>query len=115
MDHTTIINKLNELSYKGFKEAYLRQMENINYDSVSFEDRLYQLLDAQDLFLKNKRIDMAFKLSKIKDKQAAIDAIDFDLKRKLNKSQIHSLAALNFIHAQQNIIITGKTGTGYVK
>jgi len=112
MDHTTIINKLNELSYKGFKEAYLRQMEDINYDSVSFEDRLYQLLDAQDLFLKNKRIDMAFKLSKIKDKQAAIDAIDFDLKRKLNKSQIHSLAALNFIHAQQNIIITGKTGTG---
>lgn len=112
MNHTTIINKLNELSYKGFKEAYLRQMEDVNYDSISFEDRLYQLLDAQDLFLKNKRIDMAFKLSKIKDKQAAIDAIDFDLKRKLNKSQIHSLAALNFIHTQQNIIITGKTGTG---
>ncbi len=112
MDHTTIINKLNELSYKGFKEAYLRQIEDVNYDSVSFEDRLYQLLDAQDLFLKNKRIQMAFKLSKIKDKQAAIDAIDFDSKRKLNKSQIHSLAALNFIHAQQNIIITGKTGTG---
>lgn len=112
MDHTTIINKLNELSYKGFKEAYLRQIEDVNYDSVSFEDRLYQLLDAQDLFLKNKKIEMAFKLSKIKDKQAAIDAIDFTPKRKLNKSQIHSLAALNFIHTQQNIIITGKTGTG---
>ena len=112
MDHTTIINKLNELSYKGFKEAYLRQIEDVNYDSVSFEDRLYQLLDAQDLFLKNKKIEMAFKLSKIKDKQASIDAIDFTPKRKLNKSQIHSLAALNFIHTQQNIIITGKTGTG---
>ena len=99
MQHSTIINKLSELSYKGFKEAYLRQIEDVNYDSISFEDRLYQLLDAQDLFLKNKKIEMAFKLSKIKDKQASIDALDFTAKRKLNKSQIHSLAALNFIHA----------------
>ena len=112
MEHVNIINKLDELSYKGFKEAYLHQIEDVNYDSVSFEDRLFQLLDAQDIFLKNKRIQMAFKLSKIKDKQAAIDAIDFNPKRKINKTQIHSLAALNFIHSQQNIIITGKTGTG---
>ena len=112
MNHTTIINKLNELGYKGFKEAYEHQIEDVNYDTLSFEDRLFQLLDAQDIFMKNKRITMAFKLSKIKDKQAAIDAIDFNPRRKINKTQIHSLAALNFIHAKQNIIITGKTGTG---
>jgi DNA replication protein DnaC len=112
MEHTTIINKLNELNYKGFKEAYMHQIEDVNYDTLSFEDRLYQLLDAQDIFLKNKRIAMAFKLSKIKDKQASIDAIDFTPKRKINKTQILSLATLNFIHAKQNIIITGKTGTG---
>ncbi len=112
MEHTTIINKLSELNYKGFKEAYMHQIEDVNYDTLSFEDRLYQLLDAQDIFLRNKRIAMAFKLSRIKDKQAAIDAIDFNAKRKINKTQIHSLAALNFIHTKQNIIITGKTGTG---
>lgn len=112
MDHTTVINKLNELNYKGFKEAYMHQIEDVNYDSISFEDRLYQLLDAQDIFLRNKKIDMAFKLSKIKDKQAAIDAVDYSPKRNINKNQILSLSALNFIHAKQNIIITGKTGTG---
>ena len=112
MDHTTIINKLNELKYNGFKDAYMHQIEDVNYDSISFEDRLYQLLDAQDIFLKNKRIAMAFKLSKIKDKQASIDAIDFNPRRKINKMQILTLAALNFIHSKQNIIITGKTGTG---
>ena len=112
MDHTTIINKLTELSYKGFKEAYLHQIEDVNYDTLSFEDRLYQLLDAQDIFLRNKRIVMNHRLSKIKDKQAALDAIDYTPSRKINKTQILSLAALNFIHAKQNIIITGKTGTG---
>ena len=112
MDHTTIINKLTELSYKGFKEAYLHQIEDVNYDTLSFEDRLFQLLDAQDIFLRNKRIVMNHRLSKIKDKQAALDAIDYTPSRKINKTQILSLAALNFIHAKQNIIITGKTGTG---
>ena len=112
MDHTTIINKLTELSYKGFKEAYLHQIEDVNYDTLSFGDRLYQLLDAQDIFLRNKRIVMNHRLSKIKDKQAALDAIDYTPSRKINKTQILSLAALNFIHAKQNIIITGKTGTG---
>jgi DNA replication protein DnaC len=112
MDHTTIINKLTELSYKGFKEAYLHQIEDVNYDTLSFEDRLYQLLDAQDIFLRNKRIVMNHRLSKIKDKQAALDAIDYTPSRKINKTQILSLAALNFIHVKQNIIITGKTGTG---
>jgi DNA replication protein DnaC len=112
MDHTTIINKLTELGYKGFKEGYLQQIEDVHYDTLSFEDRLYQLLDAQDIFLRNKRIIMNHRLSKIKDKQAALDAIDYTPSRKINKTQIHSLSALNFIHAKQNIIITGKTGTG---
>ena len=112
MNHTTVINKLTELGYKGFKEAYVQQMENINYDSMGFSERLYQLLDAQDIFLRNKRIIMNHRLSKIKDKQAALDAIDYNPKREINKAQIKALATLNFIHAKQNIIITGKTGTG---
>ena len=27
MTQTTVINKINDLKYKGFKEAYLRQIE----------------------------------------------------------------------------------------
>ena len=53
MNHTTVINKITDLGYKGFKEAYLRQIEDINYHDLSFEDRLYQLLEAQDIFLNN--------------------------------------------------------------
>ena len=112
MNHTTIINKLTELGYKGFKVAYLHQIEDINYNSMTFEDRLYSLLDAQDISLRNKRIEMNHKLSKIKDKQASLDAIDYNPRRKINKTQILSLSTLNFIHSKQNVIITGKTGTG---
>jgi len=112
MTHAQLTEKINFLGYQGFKEAYQRQSEDIAYTSMSFEERVYQLLDAQEIFLKNKRITMNHRLSKIKDKQAALDAIDYKPNRKIDKAQIQSLAQLNFIDAKQNIIITGKTGTG---
>ena len=112
MTHTQLSQKIEALGYKGFKESYERQCEDINYAKMSFEERLYQLLDAQDIFLKNKRISMNHRLSKIKDKQAALDAIEYLPQRHLDKAQIQSLAQLNFIESKQNIIITGKTGTG---
>lgn len=112
MTHTQLTEKINLLGYQGFKEAYQRQSEDIAYSSMSFEERVYQLLDAQEIFLKNKRITMNHRLSKIKDKQAALDAIDYKPDRRIDKAQIQSLAQLNFIEAKQNVIITGKTGTG---
>ncbi len=112
MTHAQLTEKINLLGYQGFKEAYQRQSEDIAYSSMSFEERVYQLLDAQEIFLKNKRITMNHRLSKIKDKQAALDAIDYRPDRRIDKAQIQSLSQLNFIESKQNIIITGKTGTG---
>lgn len=112
MNSTLIINKITELKYNGFKEAYIRQLEDVNYHSLSFEDRLYNLLDAQDIFLKNKRIMMNSRLSKIKNKQANVSDIDYNSKREINKTQILSLITMDFIRAYQNIIVNGKTGTG---
>lgn len=112
MNQTTVVNKISDLGYKGLKEAYLRQIEDINYHNLSFDERLYQLLDAQDIFLKDKRVQMNLKLSKIKNKQALLEEIDYDPKRKLNKSQILSLSSMDFIRKHQNIIVNGKTGSG---
>jgi len=112
MTHAQLTEKINLLGYQGFKEAYQRQSEDISYATMSFEERVYQLLDAQEIFLKNKRITMNHRLSKIKDKQATLDAIDYRPDRRIDKAQIQSLSQLNFIESKQNVIITGKTGTG---
>lgn len=40
MTHTSVLNKITELGYKGFKEAYIRQMEDVNYHNLSSKDRL---------------------------------------------------------------------------
>lgn len=112
MTHSQLEEKITTLGYKGLLDSYKQQSGDIAYTKMSFEERLYSLLDAQELFLKNKRIIMNHKLSKIKDKQAALDAVEYRGDRHLDRSQIQSLSQLNFISAKQNVIITGKTGTG---
>lgn len=112
MNQTTVINKINDLNYQGLKDAYLRQIEDVNYNKMSFDERLYNLLEAQEIFLHNKRIATNLKASKIKDKQAAVEDIDYNSKRKIDKQVLHSLISMDFIRNHQNIIVTGKTGTG---
>lgn len=111
MNQTTVINKINDLNYHGLKEAYLRQIEDPSYLTLSFEERLYSLLDAQEIYMHNKRIATIFKASKIKNKQAALEEIDYSVKRKLDKVVIKDLANMDFRRLNQNIIITGKIGT----
>jgi DNA replication protein DnaC len=112
MNQTTVINKINDLNYQGLKEAYLRQIEDVNYNQLSFDERLYNLLEAQDIHLHNRRIQINLRASKIKDKQAAVEDIDYGAKRKIDKQTLQALITMDFIRNHQNIIITGKTGTG---
>ncbi len=112
MTHTQLQEKINTLGYNGMKDAYIHQCEDVAYNTLSFEEHLHQLLDAQEIFMKNRRITMNHKLSKIKDKEAALDAIDYRVDRNIDKVQLKALSLLNFIHEHQNVILTGKTGTG---
>lgn len=112
MNQTTVINKINDLNFSGMKEAYLRQIEDTNYHQLSFEERVYALLEAQELFLHNRKINTNLRASKIKDKQACVEDVEYHAKRNIDKQTIHSLITMDFIRNHQNIIITGKTGTG---
>ena len=112
MNQTTVINKINDLNYQGVKEAYLRQIEDINYNQLSFDERLYNLLEAQEIFVHNKRVATNLRASKIKDRQAAVEDIEYNAKRRVDRQMMQTLITMDFIRCHQNIIITGKTGTG---
>lgn len=112
MNHTTILNKFEDLKLKGAKQAYIYQMEDSNYHTLSFEERLYNILDTQEIYANNKRVETNLRLSRIKNKQALLEDLDYDPKRRINKAQILSLATMDFIRKHQNIIINGRAGSG---
>jgi DNA replication protein DnaC len=100
------------LSLSGFKESLLFQSEDTKYQSLSFEERLYHLFEAEINQRQDKRIKRMLTMAKLKDSSASLDQIQYLTKRKLDKSQILSLANCEFINKFQNILLTGATGTG---
>jgi DNA replication protein DnaC len=109
---STLIEQTAQLSLSGFKESLLFQSEDTKYQSLSFEERLYHLFEAKINQRQDKRIKRMLTMAKLKDSSASLDQIQYLTKRKLDKSQILSLANCEFINKFQNILLTGATGTG---
>lgn len=109
---STLIEQTAQLSLSGVKESLLFQSEDTKYQSLSFEERLYHLFEAEINQRQDKRIKRMLTLAKLKDSSASLDQIQYLAKRKLDKSQILSLANCEFINKFQNILLTGATGTG---
>ena len=115
MTTATILTQLDTLGFAGFKAALVRQSEDANYTQLTFEERLYQLLEAENTERNNRRIKRLLSQAKLKDTQASLDQVEYSAQRGVDRSVILSLANNDYIRKGQNILITGPTGVGYVK
>ena len=98
--------------FAGFKTALLRQNEDPNYTRLSFEERLYQLLEAEHAERSDRRIRRLLSQAKLRDNQAKLEELEYSAERGLDRSVILSLASCSYIAKKQNILITGATGVG---
>lgn len=109
---STLLEQTTMLSLSGFKQSLLLQSEDIKYQSLSFEERLFHLFEAEINQRQDKRIKRMLTQANFKDKNASLEQIQYLPKRKLDKSLILSLANGDFITKNQNILLNGATGTG---
>ena len=112
MTTAIITTQLDTLGFTGFKVALLRQSEDANYAQLPFEERLYQLLEAEQIERTNKKIKRLLSQAKLKDRQAILEELEYSSKRGVDRSVILSLASCEYIAKRQNILITGATGVG---
>jgi len=109
---STLIEQATLLSLSGFKQSLLMQSEETKYQSLSFEERLFHLFEAEINQRQDKRIKRMLSVANLKDKTASLEQIQYLPKRKLDKSLVLSLANGDFITKNQNILVVGATGTG---
>ena len=112
MTLSTLTQQLDTLGFSGFKAALQRQNEDANYAQLPFEERLYQLLEAEQSERTAKKIKRLLSQAKLKDRQAALDQIEYNANRGIERSQILALASGEYIAKGQNVLITGATGVG---
>jgi DNA replication protein DnaC len=112
MTTATLNVQLDTLGFTGFKNALARQNDDANYAQLPFEERLYQLLEAEQSERSDKKIKRLLLQAKLKDRQATLEELEYSARRGLERSVILSLASCEYIAKGQNILITGATGVG---
>ncbi len=104
--------KLKALRLEGMMAAWREQQTQPDMASLSFDERLGLLVDAEWTRRENARIGRALREAKLKMSQACVEDIDFPAKRELDKAVVRQLSSCRWVHEHQTILITGATGTG---
>jgi DNA replication protein DnaC len=106
-----IIDKLRTLRLNAMARTLEEQMQMPDIGSLSFEERLGLLVDMEATDRENRRLKTRLIKARLKQ-NACIEDIDFRHPRGLDKSLMLKLFSCDWIKENNNILITGPTGTG---
>jgi len=111
LDQMTI-TKLHELKLSTMAEAFRQQVQDQAYAGLTFEERFGLMVDLEWSKRKNNRLIRLIRNAGFSDTKACIEDVEYTADRKLDKSQITTLATCNYIQEKHNIVILGATGAG---
>jgi DNA replication protein DnaC len=106
------IDKLHEMKLSGMAEAFRNQTQDQALAGLSFEDRFGLIVDTEWSKRKNNHLTRLIRNAGFTDVNACIENIEYTADRKLDKTQISTLATCNYIQERHNIIILGAAGAG---
>ncbi len=110
LKHPTI-EKLSALGFYGMIRALEQQNQLQEAETLSFEDRLALLIDAECSERDTTQFNKRLKAAKLRD-NACIENIDFKGNRGIDKRLVAQLAEGDWLKERRNVLITGKTGVG---
>lgn len=107
------IAKLKAMRLPAFSEAYQKQAENeIEYQSLSFDERLALIVDAEYDSRHNNNIKRLIKNARFANSSAFLGNIEYLPDRHLNRELLGSLADNEYIRQSLNVILVGAIGCG---
>jgi DNA replication protein DnaC len=106
-----IAHELKSLRMPGMASCWLSLQETRKVDSLSFQDGMQLLLQAERDQRKENRNTRLIKEARFRY-QVGIEEVVFDANRGLDKNKIMQLATGEYIRKGVPVIITGAAGTG---
>jgi len=108
----TTIRQLRKLHLGAVADEYIRQMDDQNALSLSFDDRFGMMIDIECARRDNNRLSKMVKNAGFTDKSACVENISYAPERELDSALIQSLASCAYIERKLTIRLLGATGAG---
>ena len=106
------VRKLHEMRLGVMAEAFSAQLEDTQFQAVSFEDRFAMLVDEEWSARKSNRLTRLIRNAGYADPAACVENIEYHPERKLDREQILRLASCAYLQEAHNVITLGATGAG---
>jgi DNA replication protein DnaC len=104
-------DRLVALGLTGMAKALDEQRDQRNVEGLTFEERLGLLVDREAAERESKRLVTRLKYANLRQ-DAAIEDLNTKAARGLDRTLFARLATGEWIARRQDLLITGKTGTG---
>src|SRR5213596_1917347 len=104
-------DRLIALGLVGMAKAFEEQRQQPAVASLTFEERLGLLVDREAVERQSKRLVTRLKFANLRQ-NATIEDLNTKAARGLDKALFAKLASGDWIGRRQDLLITGKTGTG---
>ncbi len=105
------MDRLHQLKLSGMLAGLEHQLTSSQYTGLPFEQRLAHLVDAEISQRDSQRFKRLMRNARLKV-NAEPEDIDYRNNRGLDRTVVADLLTCAWIERQQNLIITGPTGTG---
>lgn len=102
---------MQKMRLNGMRRAYESSFETRNQDTFTNDEFIAWLIESEDNQRNNSRTERLLKNAKF-HYQASLEEMDYTNDRNLDRNLLTRLADCSFIDRNENIIITGCTGTG---
>ena len=105
------IEKMKTMKLHGMVGVFQTSLELGNVDKWTPDELVSMLIDSEWDERYNRKLNRNVKNARFRYK-AAVEQINFDTARELDKNHILRLADCGFVDKQENVFITGSTGIG---
>jgi DNA replication protein DnaC len=105
------MEKMKTMKLHGMVRAFRTSLEAGRADNWTADELVSMLIDSEWDERYNRKLNRNVKNARFRYK-AAVEQINFDTTRDLNKNYILRLADCEFIDKKENVLITGSTGIG---
>ena len=106
------LDRLRTMRLTAMADAWLAQQEDSAITSLSFDERLGLLVEAEWVYRENRKLKRNMRAAKLRLSQACLEDVDYDPKRHLDRDLVRRLGTGRWVLEHRSIVITGKTGTG---
>lgn len=105
-------DKLIAMKLYGMANALKERLARIDHQGLTQAEFIGLLVDDEWLYREQRKLTARLKVAKFKERNAAIENIDYRTPRGLKKTQLLELAQNRWLGAHQNVLITGPSGAG---